>query len=174
MKEMRYILAKVRSKFSNKPKEVMSTYFRRAGMKIGQNCNICCNILTTEPYLIEIGDNVTISGGVHLVTHDNSISKVDSSKTDVFGRIRIGNDCFIGQNSVVLYGVTLGDCIIVGSGSVVTKSFYEKGIIIGGNPAKKIGTWDSFCKKNNSFSINVNGLSNEKRKEMILLHLVER
>lgn len=46
-----------------------------------------------------------------------------------------------------MYGVTLADNIIVASGSVVTKSFRENNIIIGGNPAKKIGNWEDFYNK---------------------------
>ena len=57
---------------------------------------------------------------------------------DTFGAISIGNNCFIGANSVILLGVTLADNIVVAAGSVVTKSFFENNIIIGGNPAKKL------------------------------------
>ena len=52
--------------------------------------------------------------------------------------IIIGNDVWIGGNSVVTAGVSIADGIIVAAGSVVTKSFKEKNIIIGGIPAKKI------------------------------------
>ncbi len=50
----------------------------------------------------------------------------------------IGNSVWIGMNSILLPGIKLADGIIVGAGSVVTKSFTEKNIIIAGNPAKKI------------------------------------
>lgn len=43
-----------------------------------------------------------------------------------------------------MYGVTLSDNIIVAAGSVVTKSFTDPYIIIGGNPARKIGTWEQY------------------------------
>ena len=116
--------------------------FRKAGAKIGKNCHIYSNILTSESFLIEIGDNVTVSSEVIFVTHDNSVIKIDPTKPNLFGRITVGNNCFLGQRSTLLYGVTLADNIIVAAGSVVTKSFDESNIIIGGNPARKISTFE--------------------------------
>ena len=46
-----------------------------------------------------------------------------------------------------MYGIELTDNIIVAAGSVVTKSFLETNIIIGGNPARKIGTWGQYYDK---------------------------
>lgn len=85
----------------------------------------------------------------------------------MFGKISIGKNCFIGANSVILYGVTLADNIIVAAGSVVTKSFHEERIIIGGNPAKKISTWDSFAEKSKGYEWN---LATVTREEEIALH----
>lgn len=79
--------------------------------------------MTREPYLINIGNNVTVSTNVTFVTHDNSIKLLYPEKSDVFGKIVIGNNCFVGENVTILYGVTLADNIIVAAGSVVTKSF---------------------------------------------------
>ncbi|WP_371860829.1 DapH/DapD/GlmU-related protein [Terrabacter aerolatus] len=52
--------------------------------------------------------------------------------------IIIGDDCWIGMNSVILPGVILGSRTTVGAGSVVTKSFPEGNCIVAGNPAKII------------------------------------
>ena len=103
--------------------------------------------MTREAYLIDIGDNVTVSTNVTFVTHDNSIKFLYPTKSDIFGKIVIGNNCFIGENSIILYGVTLADNVIVAAGSVVTKSFRDSNIIIGGNPARIINTWDRFSEK---------------------------
>ena len=117
------------------------------GVKIGKNCLICSSPMTREAYLIDIGDNVTVSTNVTFVTHDNSIKFLYPTKSDIFGKIVIGNNCFIGENSIILYGVTLADNVIVAAGSVVTKSFRDSNIIIGGNPARIINTWDRFSEK---------------------------
>lgn len=104
-------------------------------------------IVPKMTYLINIGNNVTVSTNVTFVTHDNSIKLLYPEKSDVFGKIVIGNNCFIGENVTILYGVTLADNIIVAAGSVVTKSFRNSNIIIGGNPAHIINTWDKFSEK---------------------------
>lgn len=154
MKDFQYSLAKAISKIKReKKKETIINFFRKEGIKIGSNTNICSNIITMESHLIEIGSNTTIAGDVLLVTHDNSISKIFPDKTDSFGRIIIGDNCFIGARSVIMYGVTLGDNVIVAAGSVVCNSFTTENIIIGGNPAKVIGSWDEFREKNSKHAI---------------------
>ena len=132
----------------------MIAFYRKKGIKIGERCLICTYLLTREPFLLEIGDNVTVSTNVTFVTHDNSVKLLFPDKSDLFGRIRIGNDCFIGENATILYGVTIPDHTIVAAGSVVTKSIQESYTIVGGNPARKIGTWDSFREKASSKAIN--------------------
>lgn len=174
MKEMNYYLAKIKGKILKNEKETISQYFRAAGMEIGESCNICCNIMTMEPYLIKIGKNVTISGNVTFVTHDNAISKVIKGKTDVFGEIVIGNNCFLGQNSTILYGVSIPDNVIVAAGAVVTKSIEKNNVIVGGNPAKIIGTWNAYAEKNKEKALNVDGNSYEEKKKKVRNNLVRK
>ena len=89
---------------------------RRSGITIGDNCRIFTHIRSNEPTLISIGNNVTISSDVKFCTHDNGIIKAIPGKTDVVGKITIGNNCFIGMNSLLMLGVELGDRCIVGGG----------------------------------------------------------
>ena len=147
-----YWRAKVRSKIL-KSNEPMASYYRQRGVKIGNGCLICSNILSRESSLIEIGNNVTISTNVTLITHDNCVKLVHPDKTDLFGKIKIGNNCFIGENATLLYGITIADNTIVAAGSVVCKSIQEEGTIVGGNPARKIGTFDEFMVKTESKAI---------------------
>lgn len=169
MKEIGYIIAKISSKFSRNEKETICKYFRKTGMKIGGGCSIFCNIMCAEPYLIEIGNNVTISGNVKFVTHDNSISKIDKNCPNVFGKIKIGNNCFLGQSSMFLYGVELTDNIIVAAGSVVVNSFSQDRIIIGGNPARVISTWDRFYEKGKNCAMSKTVIEEKSRTNPELL-----
>ena len=76
----------------------------------------------------------------------------------LFGKITIGDNCFIGERATVLYGVTLPPNTIVAAGAVVTKSVSESGLILGGNPAKVIGRIDDFVKRNADNRLNLTEL----------------
>lgn len=112
-------------------------YLRKRGMIIGKNCTIETLSFSTEPYLIEIGDNVGISDGTVFITHDAGIHCFDDEfpGEDVFGRIIIGNNVFIGINCTILPNTFVGNNSIIGAGSVVRGRFPEESVIIG-NPAK--------------------------------------
>lgn len=147
--------------------ETLVQYLRECGIEIGSGCRIFCDISTTESYLISIGNNTTISGNVTLVTYDASISKAIEGRTDLFGKIRIGDNCFIGEGATILYGVTLPDNTIVGASSVVTKSINESGKIIAGNPAKIVGDFESFSETYKRFAVNIKGMSPEEKKDLL-------
>ena len=167
MRRIQYFIAVLLSKLRReKHKETITKWFARKGVNFVGNgpVYINCNIALGEPNLITIGENTTIAGGVHLVTHDNSVCKVLPDTTDVFGRINIGKNCFIGQNAIVLLGVTIPDNVIVAAGSVVTKSVPESNVIVGGNPARIIGSWDKYGEKLKPYTYN---LWEMPREEMI-------
>ena len=153
-----------------KDMDVLISFFRKKGICIGENCFIYSAICTPEPYLIIIKNNVTISVGVQLITHDNSVCKVLPNRTDAFGRIVIGNNSFIGAGSIILPGVTIGDNCIVAAGSIVTKSLGNN-VVIGGNPAKIISTIDEYKDKISDKSFNVNGMTFVQKRNHILSSL---
>lgn len=111
---------------------------RDLGVKVGNDCRFySCNVFS-EPYLLEIGDNVIISGEVLFVTHDGSIYLMKKELPNImgfYGKIKIGNNCFIGMRAVILPNVQIGDNCIIGAGAVVTQSFPDNSVIMG-NPAK--------------------------------------
>lgn len=83
---------------------------------------------------IFIGDDTIFAPGVKLISANHNFE--DYSKHDHnVSPIIIGKSCWIGANAIILPGVELGDNVIVGAGSVVTKSF-ESNTIIAGNPAQ--------------------------------------
>lgn len=155
MKTIGYYWAKLVSKVKKNHEIEVNYYRKRWGVNIGKRCLICTNLCNEDFRLLEIGDDVVISTNVSFVIHDFSISRVIPGKSNLYGKIVIGNNCFIGDSSVIMYGVELGENIIVAAGSVVTKSFNEQGIIIGGNPARKIGNWDTYKLKYEKNATNV-------------------
>ena len=144
--------------------------FLEAGGKCGKNFKFYGSF-PGEPYLVEIGDDVTIAMDTLLLTHDNSVIKCNIDATDYFGKIIIGDHCFIGARSILLPGVTLGERTIVGAGSVVTKSFLQGNVVIAGNPAKVICTVDEFAKKKERISVNLDKEGRRARKREYLLSL---
>lgn len=161
-----YIVAKTIGKLKrDKHKETLNRWFAKQGVELRGGTgwiNICSNIAKNEPHLISIGNNTTIGGEVEFVTHDNSISKVIPGTSDLFGKIYIGENCFIGARSVILYGVTIADNVIVAAGSVVTKSINESNVIVAGNPAKVISTWDKFAEKSKDYAWSLGKVSREE------------
>lgn len=85
---------------------------------------------------IKIGKGTYIAPNVGLITANHDL--LDPDRHLEPKPIELGNKCWIGMNSVLLPGVTLGDHTIVGAGSVVTKSFKDGWCVIAGNPAKII------------------------------------
>ena len=121
-------------------------YARYKGVKVGINCRIYTGkSFGSEPWLISIGNNVTITSGVVLLTHDGSLWLMNDEKGRryMFRRVSIGNNVFIGVNSIIMPGVKIEDNVIVAAGSIVTKSV-PKGVIIAGNPAKIIGSYETY------------------------------
>lgn len=85
---------------------------------------------------LSIGKGTYIAPNVGLITSNHNIYNLNERGKE--SPLKIGENCWIGMNSVILPGVQLGERTIVGAGSVVTKSFPEGFCVIAGNPAKKI------------------------------------
>ncbi|TWT70524.1 acyltransferase [Crateriforma conspicua] len=122
-----------------------TTAARFAGATVGNDCRIITSRLGTEPWLISIGDRVTIAAEVFLLTHDGAcgLIKDKRGRRHKVAPIEIGNDVFIGVCSVVLPGVRIGDRVIVAAGTVVHKSI-PSGTVVGGSPARVIGSFDHY------------------------------
>lgn len=92
-------------------------------------------LLGNHSFLLTIGNNVIIAAGVKLLTHDTSFTVVGGK--DLAGEINIGNNIQIGENVVVLPGVSIGDNCVIGAGAVVTKDIPPQSVAAG-VPAKII------------------------------------
>ena len=116
------------------------------GLKIGKDCDIQFESIIdwSHCWLIEIGDRVTLAPRVHILAHDAS-TKRPLGKT-VLGKVKIGNDVFIGAGTIVLPNVEIGDKVVVGAGSVVSRNIPANSVAIG-SPARVICTYDEYIAK---------------------------
>lgn len=118
---------------------------------MGEHCYFHPTKIPNETYLLSIHDNVTVAANVTFITHDimdYMFIGMDNKQQykQYIGTIEIFDNCFIGANSTICYGVKIGPNAIIAAGSVVTKDVAE-GTIVGGNPARVIGTFDNIKKR---------------------------
>ena len=116
------------------------------GMKVGHNFKRLNGVILDPGHcwLIEIGDNVTLAPRVHILCHDAS-TKTFLNYTKI-GRVTIGDNVFIGAESVVLPGVTIGSNVVIGANSTVTRDIPENSVAVG-SPARVISTLEAYLKK---------------------------
>ena len=81
---------------------------------------------------VKIGKNCSISSGVNILAHDSVKWALSGGILPYeYGRVEIGNNCFIGTNALITKGVTIGNHCLVGANAVVTRSFPDYSIILG-------------------------------------------
>jgi Acetyltransferase (isoleucine patch superfamily) len=112
------------------------------GVKVGKNVFIGRGVVIDRvvPHLISIGNNAVITDRVIVLTHDSS--HLIRGQQPKVGPIKIESNVFIGVNSVILPGVTIGHNSIIGAGSIVNKNI-PPNVKAVGNPARVInGEWN--------------------------------
>lgn len=163
------------NKFRKLYREIYLKKLIKNGLVVGENFQMekGCNIDAPFPWLVSIGDNVTMASRVYILTHDASTKRfLGLSK---IGRVQIGNNVFIGAHSVILPNVKIGNNVIIGANSVVTKDI-ESNSIYAGNPAKRISDLDQYInKQKNRLNLNpvydssftlYNGIDESKKEKM--------
>lgn len=140
--------------YSKRSSERYIAYLRNKGMRIGRNTVILSpnhsHIDEGRASWISIGDNCVLTYGVSIIAHDYSWSVLRKSHNVIAptggGEIKIGNNVFIGVNSLVLRNSSIGDNCIIGAGSIVCSSIPSNSVATG-NPAKVIMSLDDYCEK---------------------------
>ena len=127
--------------------EVPTNTLIKRGMVVGDNFSRegGGRIDTSYCFLIKIGHNVTLAPNVVLLAHDASLKMICGFAK--IGKITIGNNVFIGANSVVLPNVSIGSNVIIGAGSVVSKDVPDNSVYAG-NPARFVRTIEEIKEKN--------------------------
>ena len=107
-------------------------------IEVGKNffANYNCTILDVAK--VKIGDNCQMAPNVSIYTAGHPIHPVSRNSGYEYGKeVTIGDNVWIGGNSVICPGVTIGDHVVIGAGSVVTKDIPDWSVAAG-NPCKGI------------------------------------
>lgn len=141
---------------------------RLAGVRVGRNCRIYDCSFGSEPFLVTLGDHVTVTAGVQFVTHDGGVwvFRKEFPDIDVFAPIRIGNNVFIGVNSTILPGVSIGDNCVIGAGSLV-KGTIPANSVVAGVPAKTIKSLGEYRTKVLGDAVHIRNLPPQEKKRIL-------
>lgn len=140
----------------------------KAGVKMGDHNFISSRFWSSEPYLITVGSHCQITAGVKLETHGGAnVLRDEYPDFDVFGKVVIGDWVYIGNNSLIMPGVTIGDHVLVAAGSIVTKSI-PSNTVVGGNPARIICSLEEYKQKNLMYNVGSKGMSFKEKRNYLL------
>jgi len=166
--EIKQLILKIISKLVNANQSA-----KLQGVQFGNNCSFGKNNkFMSEPYLIKIGDDFSSSSNVNFVTHDGSMRVIrvlypQYKNMDLFGKILIKNNVFIGVNVTILPNTIIDNNVIVGAGSIV-KGHLKENSVYAGIPAKFICTVDEYLEKNECFFDKTKHLDKSRKKEYLM------
>ncbi len=143
-----------------------TSWARYIGVTIGEDNLIGKNHWSSEPYLITIGSHCQLTN-CQIFTHGGGQVVRDIDPTfDTFGKVVIGDYVYIGANSLIMPGVTIGNNVLVAAGSVVTKSI-PSGVVVAGNPAKYLCSVKEYYERNKMYNTATKGLRKEMKREKL-------
>ena len=142
-------------------------WLRKKGAIVGERTKIFSPTKTlidmTRPWLIEIGEDVQITEGVKILTHGYDWSVLKRKYGTILGSsgmVKIGDNVFIGMNTIILKGVNIGSNVIIGAGSIVNKDIPDNCVVVG-NPAQVIMSIDEYFEKRKKCQL-------EEAKELVI------
>lgn len=118
----------------------------------GKNVVFQPHLLPLYSRLIRIGNNVIVGRNVEFVTHDiihkviNASPLCESGSKERVGCVEIGDNSFIGNGAIVMYGVRIAENCVVAAGAVVVKDT-EPNSVYAGVPASQVGTFETMAAK---------------------------
>ena len=163
-------LQKIRVSFMGNSAYV--SYLRKQGVIIGDGCSISKSAyFGSEPFLVKIGDHVRITQNVKFITHDEGLWTLRHmglipSEAVKYGDIRIGDNCNISWNVIIMPNVHIGNNCVIAAGAVVTKNVPD-GEVWGGVPARFIETIDEYHKKIFLSTVPTFGMRQKEKEEYL-------
>lgn len=109
-------------------------------IEVGKNFFANYNCMIIDVAKVKIGDNCQMAPNVAIYTAGHPLHPVSRNSAYEYGiEVSIGDNCWIGGNTVIVPGVHIGDNVVIGAGSVVTKDIPDWSVAVG-NPARVIKT----------------------------------
>ena len=146
-----------------------AVYSEYLGVKFGDNVLLTGKIgFGSEPFLITIGNNVTIAHGTTFHNHDGGLGvlRLKYPHINIFKKIIVGDNVFIGSYTTILPGITIGNNVIIGASSVITKDV-PNGVVVAGVPARVIKTLAEYEEKSLKEAVFINEPNRKARNEKI-------
>jgi acetyltransferase-like isoleucine patch superfamily enzyme len=140
-------------------------YAKRIGVNIGKNPHFYGRVeWGSEPWIITIGDNVHITGGCKFIAHDGGtlIFRDRVPDLEITKPITVGNNVYIGEDSLILLGVHIGSNVVIGARSVVTRDIPENSVAAG-VPARVIKSSEEYFKKIQRESLHLGSLKGKEK-----------
>lgn len=154
-------------------KENPVEYAKRIGVELGHDVRLISikpgmGTFGSEPYLIRIGNHVTIAGGVQFVTHDGGVRifRDKEPDIDVFGPIVIGDNVFVGYGAILMPGITIGSNTVIGAGAVVTRDVPANSVAVG-CPAKVLCSINEYYQSIKGKKENIRNLSAQEKADYL-------
>ena len=147
-------------------------YAKKIGVNVKGNLYIYGKVhWSTEPWIITIGENVHITDGVKFITHDGGTLLYRNAFPDleITKPITVGDNVYIGNNVIILPGVSIGNNVVVGAGAVVTKSIPNNSVAVG-IPARVIKTADEYLEKIKNESLHLGHLKGQDKDNELKKH----
>ena len=118
---------------------------------VGNNFFFQPRKIPSDPKLIKFGNNVSVASDVVFINHDVVDLVLNNLNKNIYynylaNPIEVGDNVFIGANTLILPNIKIGSNVLIGAGSVVTKDVENNSVVVG-NPAKKISTFDEYIQK---------------------------
>ena len=145
-------------------------YARKIGVNFGEKFHTYGDInWGTEPWIITIGNNVHITNGVKFITHDGGTLLFRDKVPDleITKPIVIGDNVYIGNDVILMPGVTIGSNVVIGAGAIVTKDIPENSVAVG-VPARVIKTTDEYFEKLQKESLHLGHLKGQEKDKALM------
>jgi UDP-3-O-[3-hydroxymyristoyl] glucosamine N-acyltransferase len=134
---------------------------KKIGVRVNKGLRLYGSIgWGSEPWIIDLGEDVILTNHVTFITHDGGyyIFRKEHPDLEITKPISVGNNVFIGVNTIILPGVHIGNNVVIGASSVVTKDIPDNSVAAG-NPARVVKSTDEYLKKILAESLHVGNLS---------------